>query len=246
MRMRKKKHGDERLSTLSAIVCRDPLALGKDPRSLFCDDKPLRLEIGCGKGGFIRAISKAEADYNYIALEKITDVIVVAAERYASDRGLGSLDPQGGWESPSGKIYRGGEAAEIPLAERGNVRFIPWDASELLEIFPEGCFESIYVNFCDPWEKKGYANRRLTHPDFLKKYLCLLCDGGRLKFKTDNDKLFEFSRETVPASGFDVLFMTDDLHSSPRAATNIVTEYEKNFSEKGVKIKYIEAEKTKK
>ena len=99
------------------------------------------------------------------------------------------------------------------------------------------------MNFCDPWDKKGYASRRLTHPDFLKKYTVLLADGGYLKFKTDNDKLFEYSLETIPQTGFEPLFITRDLHSSEKADTNIVTEYERNFSEKGVKINYMEARK---
>ena len=243
MRMRKKKHGDERLSALSAIVCKDTTKIPSDPHDLFNDGKPLRLEIGCRKGGFVRGISKAEPEYNYIAMEKISDVIVLAAERYAEDRGLGKLDPHGGWEAPDGRVYRDGEPYEIPSEQRGNVRFIVGDAAELQEIFPPECFESIYVNFCDPWDKKGYASRRLTHPDFLKKYIYLLSDGGYLKFKTDNDKLFEYSLETIPASGFEPIFITRDLHSSERADTNIVTEYERNFSEKGVKINYMEARK---
>ena len=243
MRMRKKKHGDERLSALSAIVFKDATKIASDPHAVFGNDKPLRLEIGCGKGGFIRGISKAEPEYNYIAMEKISDVIVLAAERYAEDRGLGRLDPHGGWEAPDGKVYRGGEPYDIPEELRGNVRFVIGDASDLLTAFLPGSFESIYVNFCDPWDKKGYASRRLTHPDFLKKYTVLLADGGYLKFKTDNDKLFEYSLETIPQTGFEPLFITRDLHSSEKADTNIVTEYERNFSEKGVKINYMEARK---
>lgn len=243
MRMRKKRHGDERLSVLSAIAFKNAADLAKNPHDLFGNDRPLRLEIGCGKGGFIRGISKAEPDYNYIAIEKISDVIVIAAEKYAEDRGLGHLDPHGGWAAPDGHVYEGGEVFDIPMNDRGNVRFAVADAATLTELFPAGCFESIYVNFCDPWDKKGYASRRLTHPDFLKKYTALLMDGGYLKFKTDNEKLFDYSVETIPANGFEPVFVTRDLHASERAATNIVTEYEKNFSEKGVKINFMEARK---
>ena len=62
-------------------------------------------------------------------------------------------------------------------------------------------------------------------------------------FKTDNDGLFEYSLETVSASELDLTFHTLDLHASERAETNIMTEYERNFSEKGVKIKMLEAVK---
>ena len=101
----------------------------------------------------------------------------------------------------------------------------------------------IYANFSDPWPKKGYENRRLTSPAFLKEYIRVLAPDGKFVFKTDNDGLFEYSLETVGASELDLIYHTFDLHASERAETNIMTEYERNFSEKGVKIKMLEAVK---
>ena len=55
--------------------------------------------------------------------------------------------------------------------------------------------------------------------------------------KTDNDGLFEFTLETLAESGaFEIYMQTTDLHSSEYAADNVVTEYERNFSEKGKNI----------
>ena len=55
--------------------------------------------------------------------------------------------------------------------------------------------------------------------------------------KTDNDGLFEFTLEELAASGcFDIYMQTTDLHASEYAADNVVTEYERNFSEKGKNI----------
>ena len=238
MRMRKKRRGGERLSQLSALF-----VAGSDYKTAFAHEKPLRLEIGCGKGDFICALSKKESDCNYIAMERVDDVIVVAAEKYAVSRELGSLDSHGGWKAPDGTIYQG-EAWDIPMEDRGNVRFMNCDATGLLEIFEEGSLDTIYANFSDPWTKNGYANRRLTHPDFLKRYLKLLVPGGRFCFKTDNVELFDFSLESVEnEEGFDLTFVSRDLHASERAAENIMTEYERNFSEKGVKINCLEAVK---
>ncbi len=238
MRMRKKRRGGERLSQLSALfVTKEDLSLSFDA------PRPLRLEIGCGKGDFICALSKAEPDYNYVAMERVDDVIVVAAEKYAQTRDLGTLDSHGGWKAPDGTIYQG-EKWDIPLELRGNVRFMNCDASGLLEIFGEESLDTIYANFSDPWTKNGYANRRLTHPDFLKRYLKLLRPGGRFCFKTDNVELFDFSLESVESeAGFELTFVSRDLHASERAATNIMTEYERNFSEKGIKINCLEAVK---
>lgn len=243
MRMRKKKHGDKRLLALSSIICAD---ITKE--SNLCDffynkENPIRLEIGCGKGDFVCGLSKKEPDYNYFAMEKINDVIVVAAEKYAGDRNLGGLSPHGDWTGPDGHIYADGEIWDIPMEMRGNVRFIPGDASNFGEMFNDGVFDTIYANFSDPWPKKGYENKRLTAPGFLKEYLRMLKPGGYFKFKTDNVILFEYSLEKVKESDFELVYYTRDLHNSEKNADNIETEYERNFSAKGFTINYLEAVK---
>lgn len=242
MRMRKKKRGAERLFALSSIIC-DNLTINEPLSDIFEKNHPLRLEIGCGKGDFVCGMSKREPDYNYFAMEKVNDVIVVAAEKYAKDRGLGKMSPHGLWITYDGREIQDGEKWDIPLDKCGNVRFIPGDATNLSEMFAPGTFETIYANFSDPWPKKGCENRRLTAPAFLKTYLELLAPGGYFKFKTDNVQLFDYSLETVEASDFELLYYTRDLHNSERNADNIQTEYERNFSAKGFTINYLEARK---
>lgn len=242
MRMRKKRRGSERLLALGALFIGEEEIKG-GAASCFDQKRPMRLEIGCGKGEFIRRLSRRDADYNYIAMERVDDVIVVAAEKYAEDRGLGRLDYHGGWRTPDGTVYDG-VRWDIPLEDRGTVRFMNRDASHLDEYFPDESFEAIYANFSDPWTKSGYAERRLTHPGFLKEYLRLLTPGGAFCFKTDNVELFEFSVEAIKScEGFEVTFESRDLHQSERAETNIETEYERNFVSQGIKINCIEARK---
>lgn len=245
MRMRKKKRGHERLTALSSLIITNPGDYTRREDFPFERDLPLRLEVGCGKGDFICALSERDCGYNYLAMERVEDVCVSAVEKYAARRGLGCLDYHGGWRTPEGTVYKG-ESWDIPMADRGNVRFLPMDASGIAECFAPELFESIYANFSDPWTKNGYASRRLTHPDYLKRYLLLLAPGGFFRFKTDNDELFDFSLESVMASDFELTYYTRDLHRSERAGENIMTEYEKNFSEKGVPIKMLEARKKEK
>lgn len=59
MRMRKKPRGKERLSVLSALTAAIP-ADGERVEISFAKNLPLRLEIGCGKGDFIRTLSRRE------------------------------------------------------------------------------------------------------------------------------------------------------------------------------------------
>jgi len=125
---------------------------------------------------------------------------------------------------------------KVAAAELTNVRFLCADAEKLDLLFPAGTFECIYINFCDPWPKARHAKRRLTYRKFLEKFKPLLAENGAIAFKTDNRTLFDFSLEEFPAAGFTLRDVTFDLHASEWAAENIMTEYEKNFSEKGFKI----------
>lgn len=114
-----------------------------------------------------------------------------------------------------------------------NVRFLCTDALELPEIFEAGEAERIYLNFPDPWPKDRHAKRRLTSPRFMKVYDRILAKGGSVEFKTDNRELFEYSLESVSASGWDIVMRTCDLYRSIRGADNVVTEYEEKFASKG-------------
>ena len=204
MRMRKKKHGAERIEACSHLLITPDEAFKANPQSAFTEKKPIHLEIGCGKGGFISQLAALNPDINYIAMEKCTDVIIMAMEKVMA---LGLK----------------------------NVYFINDDAAQLTEILEKGEVSRIYINFCDPWRKSHHKKRRLTHSNFLNIYKAILPSGGEVHFKTDNRKLFEFSLNEF--AGFDVKMRNIclDLHNSDFEG-NIMTEYEKNFSEKGFPI----------
>ena len=52
-----------------------------DLRAYFGNDNPVMLEIGCGKGTFVCESAKRNPDVNYIAVEKVGNVIVMACEK---------------------------------------------------------------------------------------------------------------------------------------------------------------------
>ncbi len=246
MRMKKKRHGGERLSLMSSMIVENPSSIPDNIEQIYGNKNPLRIEIGCGKGDFIRGKSEQERDYNYLAIEKIADVMTIATEKYATAKGLGNLAPNGGWQTPDGKIHPLGEnAIEFTKEQIGNVRFCVGDAAELLKDLPDSCVDTIYVNFCDPWKKKGQRKRRLTYISFLNMYSKLLVNGGKFCFKTDNRDLFDFSLEQVEMSNLKLEYKTYDLHASDMNATNIQTEYERNFTEKGFKINMLIAKNEK-
>ncbi len=212
MRMRKKKHGAERIDACSDLLIKDTAISAKNIGEIFKTDtpRPLWLEIGCGKGAFVCGLAERHPDVNLIALERIADVAMLAMEK-------------------------------CKAAEHQNVRFIIGDVAKLWDIFEGGIIDRIYLNFSDPWPKAGHAKRRLTHRLFLEQYRRILKPDGAIFFKTDNRGLFDFSLEEFEACGFRPENLTYDLHNSDYAAENIMTEYEKNFSEKGFSINRVEA-----
>ncbi|MCX7615436.1 MAG: tRNA (guanosine(46)-N7)-methyltransferase TrmB [Clostridiales bacterium] len=120
-----------------------------------------------------------------------------------------------------------------------NVLFLLSDASEIENIFGRKELSRIYINFCDPWPPKKQAKRRLTHKNFLIRYQSVLTEKGEIHFKTDNEKLFEFSLNEISEFGFTLKNISLNLHASD--TPNIMTEYEEKFSSQGMKIYRLEA-----
>ena len=115
-----------------------------------------------------------------------------------------------------------------------NLYFLCMDAAGLEQYFAPGDVERIYLNFSDPWPKDRHARRRLTSAVYLKHYDTVLSPEGQLEFKTDNEALFDFSLESIKASGWKLLGCSRDLHRDPDMNQgNIMTEYEEKFSAQG-------------
>lgn len=136
-----------------------------------------------------------------------------------------------GIERYSSVLLRGLEKREE--LELHNLWFLCVDAKDLGNLFEQGEVDKIYLNFSDPWPKDRHAKRRLTSPDFMKVYDAVLAKEGSVEFKTDNQGLFTYSMEAIPAAGWEILEYTFDLHHSPMAKGNVMTEYEIKFSAKG-------------
>ena len=131
-------------------------------------------------------------------------------------------------------------AARRLSPEAKNVALICGDVEKLEEYFDQGEIKRIYINFCDPWPRKKWAKRRLTHTGFLNTYKKLFYETGEIFFKTDNRNLFEFSLNEFCANGWNLSHISLDLHNSDFEG-NIMTEYEEKFSSQGMPIYRLEA-----
>lgn len=126
-----------------------------------------------------------------------------------------------------------------------NVLFLRRRGEDILNFIGENEIEGLYINFPDPWE--GNEKNRILQPSLFDLLNKIMKMEGRLFFKTDHDQYYadvlEFAKEL---DGYKVIYHTDDLHNSPKAADNIRTEFEDLFICKHNKnINYIEIEKIK-
>ena len=90
MRIRRKKGLDERVNNAENIVLIDwtkvnVIEANKDKKyldlvKLFGNNNPVDLEIGCGKGKFIVEMAKKYPDRNFLAVDCIANIIIVAAD----------------------------------------------------------------------------------------------------------------------------------------------------------------------
>lgn len=141
------------------------------------------------------------------------------------------------------RIARGSKAAQV--AGLSNVAFLRTDIRFLEDFFAPGEVAEIWITFPDPQPRDRQEKHRLTYRTFLESYHRILADDGRLHLKTDNTPFFEYSLQSLPQHGFEVLAHTDDLYQSPLNAIHlgIKTKYEALFFEKGYSIKYLQSQK---
>lgn len=124
-----------------------------------------------------------------------------------------------------------------------NILFAWADVKNILDYFDENELSRVYVNFCDPWPKKRWSKRRLTHTNFLNMYELVLNPSGEIHFKTDNEKLFEYSLNELSLNNWKLKNISLDLANSD--FENVTTEYEDKFMSYGMKIFRCEASKVK-
>ena len=221
MRLRNIPHADSVVQSHEAVIMDAESRRGRW-QQVFGNDRPIRIEIGMGKGRFLLGMAQEHPEINYIGMERYSSVLLRALEKY--DR----YGQKGACEEPKESDGKGFHALD-------NVRFLCMDACELEQVFAPREVDRIYLNFSDPWPKARHARRRLTSSGFLERYARVLVPGGELEFKTDNRALFDFSLDQVEGTaGWELKMHTRDLHHNEvMNAGNIMTEYEEKFSAQG-------------
>ncbi len=218
MRIRKKKWARPELEACPYYIQNGNDMIGKWD-TVFTNGNPVYMELGCGKGGFAAQASMKYPDINWLALDIKSEMLAVGRRTVE-------------------KMY-----AEAGLSSPTNLRLVSQNIERIFLAFNENDhIDRLYINFCNPWPRDKHNKRRLTHSRQLEQYRVFLKDGGEVHFKTDDDELFEESIPYFEETGFEIKYITRDLHASDYEY-NLVTEHERMFSDEGKKIKFLIAVK---
>lgn len=215
MRIRKKKWAQPELDRCRYFV-KEPDSYFGRWKEFFHNDNDIELEVGCGKCSFVAQKALENPDKNYIAVDIKSDML-----------GVGRRNIE--------KLFADNHATP------DNIALVAFNVENIERLVSsDDNIRQMYINFCNPWPKEKHKKRRLTHVTKLNKYRTFLQHGAQINFKTDNDELFEESLLYFKESGFEITYITYDLHNSD-VTGNIQTEHETMFSQQGIKIKYLTA-----
>jgi len=123
--------------------------------TLFGNNNPLALEIGCGIGDFVVQIAARHPERNYIAIDIFNQ----------------------GCRQTCSRIERSGLTNILMM--RIEARYL------MHHYLEKDSLQAIYINCPDPWPKKRHRKRRLLNQDFLDLSLYCLQENGELNFCTD-------------------------------------------------------------
>ena len=129
-----------------------PLPLG----AFFGNDRPIEIDLGCGKGRFLLAHAAAHRAVNFLGVDRML-------------RRIRKVDNR---------------ARRLGLNNIRLLRMEAYYASTYL--LPAEAIATYYIFFPDPWPKKRHHDHRLFNPRFMDALQRTLASRGAVHFATDH------------------------------------------------------------
>ena len=142
-----------------------------DPGSLFPTDHPVELEVGSGKGLFLRSASAAKPGTNFLGIEIAAGYARMCACRLAVAEATNALIIHGDAQ----RLVR--------------------------SMLPDASLAAIHVYFPDPWWKARHRKRRVLSVPVLEHAGLVLVPGGRLHVWTDVEEYFIEAMDATQQTG---------------------------------------------
>ena len=158
---------DASLDLSQHFLSEDDLPRPWNPAALFGREAPIEVEIGSGKGLFLRRAAEAHPEIDFLGIE----VRYKYAEFAAA--GLAKRD------LTNGRMVHGDGLAIFH------------------DLIPDASLDAVHVYFPDPWWKMRHRKRRVLNEAFLHDVQRTLKPGGLLHFWTDVKEYFDTSLELL-------------------------------------------------
>lgn len=175
---------------------------------IFGNYNETAFEIGFGEGEFIVELAKKNKDFNFIAVEI--------------------------------KYYRFKKA--VRLAERENtenLKLFHFDVNLAVEqVFENGIFDKVFINFPDPWPKDRHKKHRIINETFLNSLRLLMKDGSTIEFASDHLDYVNHTIEHFKSNPNFINTLKTKSYTT-RVKNRPVTKFEKQFSEENKRIYYL-------
>ena len=160
---------DPSLDLTNHLKTFDQLPRPWDDSLLFARQGPLEIEVGSGKGLFLRSAAVVRPETNFLGIE--------IAAKYAQFTAAMLLK-----RNLNNAIVVQGDALRI-----------------FAELLPDDSLQAVHVYFPDPWWKKRHKKRRVMREPLLKDIQRTLLPGGTLHFWTDVEEYFLTTLELIAA-----------------------------------------------
>ncbi len=160
---------DPNLDLSSWLLEFDAMPRPSTSTTVFARPAPLEVEVGSGKGLFLRTAAAAGPQHCFLGCESVCKYARFAAAALAK-RGL-----------TNAKVVIG-DAMRL-FAER----------------LPDDSVAAVHVYFPDPWWKKRHRKRRVMQESFVRDVERVLQSGGVLHFWTDVAEYHRTATETLAA-----------------------------------------------
>lgn len=156
--------------------------------------------------------------------------------------GLAELYPNRnfiGFDIKGARMWRGLVTAREKSIK--NVAFVRSRIDLVSHYFGKDEVSEIWITFPDPHARDTKARKRLTSPEFIKRYIGFLKKDAIINLKTDNIIVFESTLDTIKEYGHEIHYQTYDVYNEgfDNELTSIQTFYEQKWLEYGTKIKYL-------
>jgi len=140
-----------------------------DAAAVFGRVAPLEVEVGPGKGLFLRNAAAAHPEVDYLGIEIARRYAQFAAAQLAK-RGL-----------PNAVVVCG-DAVRV-----------------FQEVLPDAVAAAVHIYFPDPWWKKRHKKRRVIRESFVQRIEAVLHPGGTLHLWTDVEEYFQTACDLLAA-----------------------------------------------